>query len=245
VSSHGGRLRPALAGLAAIAGATPAAACGGCVFAMADMVLPPITLWCVIAVTWFLASAAVASILRLELPLQPKLLVASLVAAGGVVLSGIVGPLALLPLGIPPLVAFVHAGFGARRAGERGRRAILLLGAAHVVAATIGLGLLVFTLTTRTDADVIVRWPFSPPARERWRELAARGQAGLPELREIVERADGMLLAQAALQLAKVGEPAQDAPRVERALERLRADRYQEDEANDVMRALVEMKRRR
>ena len=245
-----GSLRPlavgVVVGCAASAVATPAAACGGCVFAMADMVLPPIVPWCILAVTWFLGSAAVASALRLRLPVQPRLLVASLVAAAGVVLSGVAGPLTLLPLGIPPLVAFAHAARGTRPSGERGRRAILLLGGAHVLAAAIGLGLLVFTLATRTDADVIVRWPFTPPGRARWRALIARGDAGLPELRAIVERADdGMVLADAAVQLARTGDPAVDAPRVERALARLRAGPHSEAAANEMEAALMEMRRAR
>jgi hypothetical protein len=229
---------------------TPAQACGQCCFAMADMVLPPIGLWCLLAASWFVASAVVASRHRVTLPLQPRLLPAlglSLIAA--LFGSPFVGPFVLLPLALPPALGLASAlkpTDVTPRLAEPARRAIRRVGAVHGALALVLLGALVQTLATRAGVDVMLRWPYTPPMMARLHQLEQQGASALPQWRELVDRStSGLLVAESVEQLAALGDPVVDVPRIERALDRLQRARTRDETSIErVTRALETLRAR-
>src|SRR5687768_3868911 len=108
--------------LLSIATAADANACGVCVMAATDLILPPIHIWMLIALTWFLSNGLIRSVTRIDLPAQPKVFGAVGVAFLCLIVGGIaLGPLTVLPLMLPPAYAFARS-IVQRRPGERSVR---------------------------------------------------------------------------------------------------------------------------
>src|SRR5687767_15371789 len=96
--------------LLSMATAADANACGVCVMAATDVILPPIQAWMLIALTWFLSNGLVRSIARVDLPAQPKAIGTVAVAFVCLIMGGVgLGSLAILPLMLPPAYAFVRS----------------------------------------------------------------------------------------------------------------------------------------
>ncbi len=206
--------------MAALAPAGPAAACGTCAFALTDMVLPPIGLWTILAVSAFLTFAVAATVHRADLGLQPRIAGALVILLGATFVSVFVGPFSLLPLALPPCFALLRAMRRDTDLPAHARRTMLILGGIHAMAAAVAAALLVTTLATRSDVDVIVKWGTSPVSRSRMRDLAAEGAAGLDRWREIMDRSnDVSVLGEAAEFVAGFGDADLDARRFERAVE--------------------------
>ena len=223
--------------LLSIATAADANACGVCVMGATDIILPPIQIWMLIALTWFLSNGIVRSVTRINLPAQPKVFGAVGIAFLGLIVGGIAfGPLTILPLTLPPAYAFVRS-IVQRRPGEVSVRVI---GALHVLAIAMAVGFSVYTLRTRTDAEYIAQWPGSPTGRARFKALRHREPASLPAYRELLAGDNESLAVEAAERLGEVGDPDVDEvllmnaarrfhdstdarQRIEGALEKLRA----------------------
>jgi hypothetical protein len=86
--------------------AETAFACGTCVTAALDLVLPPVLLWSLLSITWFVSNGIVRSATGLILPLQPRALGAlGIVVLGFIIGGAVLGPVTILPLMFPPLYA--------------------------------------------------------------------------------------------------------------------------------------------
>jgi hypothetical protein len=102
-------LRAAVVGAFITLSASAAQACGVCVTTMADHYLPPISLWCGIAVLWFLGNSSISSHYGIKIKGVPTfgwaLLILLLFLFFGV---GIFGFVAFLPLGLLANVTFTR-----------------------------------------------------------------------------------------------------------------------------------------
>ena len=92
-------------GLVAVAAAAPRSAegCSVCVTALADYFVPPIAVWSLFCVIWFLTTASIASGTTRTLRFVPSIgraLLATLVAV--LLGAALLGPIPLILLGVPP-----------------------------------------------------------------------------------------------------------------------------------------------
>src|SRR3989442_3615746 len=91
---------------------SPAVACGICVLGMADLFFPPIVLWFFLPFSWFVLTGVVSTVFRRHFPFQPGLFASiGITAAAFVAGAAMLGPLASLPLVIPPIYAFLSVAF--------------------------------------------------------------------------------------------------------------------------------------
>ena len=195
--------------------ATEALACGVCVMAAFDSVLPPILLWMLLSTTWFISNGVFRSVTGASLPLQPGALGAIALAFLGLIIgAAMLGPLTVLPLAIPPAYAFIRS-LIRRRDGETPLRVI---GFVHLAAVAVTLVFTVHTLHTRTDAQFITRWSGSAIARKKFANLRATEPASLKTYREIVVSENAYMAGEAAERIGEIGQPPVDIPLLERAL---------------------------
>lgn len=188
------RVAPIIAIAAILAVPADAAACGTCVFAVFDRVLPPAGWWFVWALAWFAASAAVLTISKDKLRPQPRLPWAAALTAVAVFGSSFIGPAFGFALVVLPAAAFVLAWRGEPRPAKRRLR---LVGAAALVVA-MGLGARSYlVLSTRTEGDYVVRWQGTDPAHQIFEYLAADPVRHEAELRKIALLGSGELAAKA------------------------------------------------
>lgn len=197
-----------------MAGVSPALACGVCVAAMLDLVIPPVLFWSALSLTWFLSMAIVSSIAGYRFRGQPSAPWALGIAVVAVVLGGgVLGPIAVIPLALPPLYATLRA---LRTTTEnvalaRVRQIVLLIGLVHVVAGGVGIALLVQTLRTRTDAKYICEWSGTAPGLARFRALRQQEPGSIDAYRYIVQHGSGWIVAETAERLGNIGDPEHDA----------------------------------
>lgn len=195
-----------------------AVGCTICATAMADSVLPPIELWALLAVTWFMSIGILHLVTAVRLPLQPTPIV-SLVVAIGLLIWG--GTAALLVLFVPCVCVFA-ASFIPRfvRANEKGIRATRLVGFVHVLALACATVLTIHILNTRTPEQYIVKWATSPNSRALLAEFREREPDSLDSYRYLARHADELVVASVAERIAEIGDPELDISLLEEALAR-------------------------
>jgi hypothetical protein len=177
-----------------------------CVFSAFDYFLPPVFLWTWIAVAWFLGNSFVSWWIGQRLPVQPRPLVAIVLAIGCLFLgSAMLGPLVLWPLAVPPLIGFVRA---VRRKieGPAARRLVLWVGAAHLAVVVAGVPILVETRRVRTVAGFICRWPGTAVTRSMLFGLVDAEPASLDAYRTIVTLGSSSDRIQAAKRIGAIGD---------------------------------------
>jgi hypothetical protein len=142
--------------------------------AIADRILPPFGLWCLIALLWYLGTVLVASFHKTRLPGVPGFVPGFLwVVVCIVVGAGVTGPLIFLPLFLVAVWGFVQSLFGLEKA-EQARLRRGLNGLGYVAAATVLVTACVSLSLRqqRTTADFIVRWQRSGAAMVEVEKLA-------------------------------------------------------------------------
>jgi len=197
-----------------------ATACGLCVTAALDSFFPPITLWCLLTLSWFLAHGIVSSITGIPLG-QPPILGSVLIAFFAVALgAALLGPLVVLPLALPPLVHFVRSALR----HDPPRQVVVAIGAFHIVAAGL-LGLYASHIThIRTDGEYIVAWSGTAPGRGKLRALQGSEPASLPDYRYVVAHGTGSSVGEAAQRIAAISTYTADGDLLETAAKRLASD---------------------
>jgi hypothetical protein len=209
-------------GLVAVVAAAPRSAegCSVCVTALADNFVPPIAVWSLFCVIWFLTTASIASRTTRTLRFVPSIgraLLATLVAV--LLGAALLGPIPLILLGVPPLVVSVRAlrrPSPAEWEGPTVRR--LRVNAIAGFAVLFGLvAFVVFDHSTRTTAEYVLKWQSAGPAHAMVRDLAESGPESLPQLRVVVQEAGPWMSSEAAEGLAAFGDPAVDVPLLIRA----------------------------
>lgn len=201
-------------------GSTSASACGTCVAAGLDLMIPPVLYWTALAVTWFLSMSILSTVTGHRFVGQPRLPVAvGILVLTAAVGSAVLGPIPILPLAIPPLHAFIRATMSRPQDPElqRLRRRVVVVGLVHVAAVFVGAFLLVHTLNTRGDGEYICQWSGTAFARSRFAALMEAEPQSADEYRHIIDHGSGWLLAQAAGRIAVVGSLAADGERLRKA----------------------------
>lgn len=218
--------------------AASAVACGACVFGLADQMLPPIAGWSILAVTWTLAVMVALTVTRTELPLVPPGPHQVLLVAGGVLASGVTGPLTTLPLAAMPLIATLMAKRRPELLTPAARRIILRIGVLHGIAVIPLVGVMAWRLATTTPQDTAIRWGGTAAGRRAMNELYRAEPASLDAYRAIVRDGAFPEATAAARRLAAIGDPAADRPLLAAAQARFRDEDYA---ASEIGRALTEM----
>ena len=220
---------PQMLGLVAVVAAAPRSAegCSVCVTALADYVLPPIVVWSLFCVVWFLTTASIVPRATGRPWFMPPIGTAFLVVVGAALIgAGLLGPIPLLALGLSPLVVSVRSLRRSPPVEWQGRllrrlrvNAIAGFAVLFVLTATA-----VFTLSTRSTAEYALKWQSAGPAHAVVRDLAKSGPDSLPQLRVVVQKARPWMASEAAEGLAVFGDPAVDVPLLIDALGRARSD---------------------
>jgi hypothetical protein len=191
-------------------------------------VIPPVVFWSFLSLSWFVMTGIASSVFHQKLPLQPRAVFSvGIAVAAALVGAAVLGPLVLLPLAVPPAYVFIRSVLPWRRLPVEGglRKVILSLGIVSLLCAGAGLVVLVRTLHTRTEAEYICQWASSAPAHAKFQALHKREPASLPEYRYIIQHStDDFLAAETADRLAEIGDPSLDAPLLQAAIARNRAD---------------------
>jgi hypothetical protein len=220
---------------------TSAAACGVCTLALVDRFCPPAFLWLWWPLAWFVSAAVVAAAFGLRLRGMPGVAGACGIAfAAFVVATTAAGPLATMPLAVPPGLSFFRL-VRQRAARDRFGRAHFVTGAVFLAVAGYGVIHGAVVLHRRTDAEYICQWPATGLARVMFRDLIAAGPSAADDLRGIVAQCKAEeFVAEAAEALARVGIPAIDVPLLQDALGRVPPDSETATRIRSAMSALSE-----
>lgn len=197
--------------------AAPAAlgACSVCAVAAADLVLPPILLWVLLAVVLFLGMSILLTWFKARCRWLPQIPLAL-----GLVFAIIVGS-TILMVGFEMLVLLlVPVGLTAFTAWRQPPslwppRLVRALRQTSIAAGVVLGGMILLTVYIhwrRTPVEYILRWPTTAPAHMKIKELVHQGPTGLPALRVLLKRGGEMTVQQIANQLGRVGEPRVDVP---------------------------------
>ncbi len=201
-------------------------ACGLCVFAAWDRVLPPVSLWMLWMVIWFLALGAVASRSPQGLSGTWGLTGSLLALIPIVVLSALLGPLPFLILMLRPLKIF----WAARRSacqeqwGEPAFSRVRRVGFTGL-AGLVVLGLLSAVIRSeRPLSDWILKWQNTGPALGQVRMIEHGSEnISLEHLRKLIRQGSPAIAAAVAKPLAETGTATEDVPLLIEALANCRA----------------------
>ncbi len=185
-------------------------ACSMCSTAGADSLLPPIGLWCAIALGWMLSTTALGCWQKTRVPAHPGVVGTLVILVALVLIAGYgfgfgVG----LFFFAAPAAAFAAAMI--RSPEQYGctvlRRRVRWLGACALIAVAIATTMAVKIRTTRTAGEYIVQWWGTVPARSALKELGGRPD-GLPDYRFILENGTEYAAVAVAKHVAELGEKA-------------------------------------
>jgi hypothetical protein len=181
-------------------------ACGICATAMADSVLPPIGLWVLLAMTWFIAGGAIRTFTRVRLPWQPPLLGSVLLALGLWVLGAAVfGLFIVLPLFAPPLRGFVTSLFlSPSPETGRGVHAARIVGWLHMCGVLCATILMVHTHLTRTPEEFVSKWGMNGPGQQHFQALRGDEPRSLNAYRYLVQHGNDTVANAAAERIAEI-----------------------------------------
>ncbi len=209
--------------LAALAVSGRAEACGVCVAAAVDQVLPPVLAWSGFAIGWFLIVSAVCTFHGQRFAGIPHLGVAvPLVFILFILGTMHMGPVGVLLLLLPFPVVVLKPFFETDETviSPELRAALKPINIVSLVCVAGLIGWSVYIHNTRTPSDFIIQWEHTYIGRHKMDQLAEGGPEALPDLRAIVERAEKLdNRIAAAKRLAEIGDPDLDVPRLIGALE--------------------------
>jgi len=187
-------------------------ACGACMAALFDQVLPPALTWSLFVAAWYLLVSAVATVYGKSIWGVLSLWKAVPV----VLLLVVIGMMMIGPFGIMLLLLPVPAVF---QAGCMEGKEIENSGFANAVKAVnwislvLFLGLIGYSVhiqKTRSNSDYILKWETTYPSNSLLEKLSSQGAKNLPDLRIIVEKGEFSSASIAAEALANFGDPEMD-----------------------------------
>jgi len=206
-----------------------ALACGQCVLALFDQLLPPIHFWMVLGLAWFILNGLIAALFNQHLPAQPRLLITLALAIGGYILGwGIFGPWAAFILAGISMHSFIRSihPFGYTWPSLALRRAIAATGVVILCFAAYGTTQLVHILRTRTDAQFIAQWGNTLSGRGYYEKLRKREPSSLSEYRYIVTHGNIYTARRAAFRIAAISNDGADTFLLKEAAKRCPANEF-------------------
>lgn len=222
-------------------------ACGICVSAMADAVLPPIYWWAGIGSAWFLGTATIAVLFRTRLPTFPPPLIAFALPPVLLLASAIygTGPLVLLiPAAAIPFVTAIlpaHGVFTRRSL----RMSVLGLGAIGTAAVLVLAAWSYGIHTTRTRVDFLLQWSGTASERRILHKMTEEDPEPLEEYRYLYPQAGLVTASFVAKRIGEIGDPKSDIPLLESRLEDFRAESWADMYLEDVEGAIANLKRKK
>lgn len=204
---------------------TEANACGKCVNAIVDRIFPPVYFWSLIIVVAFFSASILASTSKVKLPGIPGILkTLALIAFCSIMGIAFFGPFLILPLAIPPTLAFFRSflSSGVEAYGKKTCFKLQILGLVTILA-IISAAYQGFRISeNRTDAQYIVQWHGTGTAMAMLKQLQQLEPASLTDYRYILQHARGIVLRNAAERVSIIGDPKIDIKNLEKAISRTR-----------------------
>jgi len=204
-----------------------ATACSQCQFAYFDYFMPPIQIWCLIALGWYLATAILSTVYKVKLWAIPNIALVVLLIVICLVASFIMlGPLSLLPFMIPPLANFIGVLKQKNKYSQKISKTIINIGIFALILLFIFTIQSIKIVMTRTDVKYIVKWDGTIPAIVAFNKILKKNPERLDVYRYIIENEKSMhYAAKGSLKrIAILGDPQEDIPRLNRVMDR--ANKY-------------------
>lgn len=219
-------------------------ACSICVWAILEYLLPPFGFWMLFSASWFLSNSTVATLFKAKLPIHPTIGLALVLVLGAFVIFMGIGLPLFLPLIPVAAIAFLRllADWQSTKYPVKLRRAVLVVGAIHVIAFSYGIGLTHRVRTTRTDAQYVARWGNLGAGSGLFKKMNEREPQSLDEYRYIV-KSGRHLVVESAHRIAAISNDPADVELVESAL-RKDAFLMSESERTELKAAIEQFKTR-
>jgi hypothetical protein len=210
-------VRSIVAILVLLLSAQTAWACMQCQFAYVDYILPPVQLWCVIAVFWYFITTLIVTIFNVKLNGMPTRGTAWILLLLAFIASFIMlGALALLPLIIAPIISFITVlrNKNRQQISTTARRTVIVVGCIASLAVMITTGVCIRILNKRTDAQFIVQWSGTLPSIGKFYKLKSQRPENLNAYRYIIKHSDDshFITREALKRIGAIGDPAIDIP---------------------------------
>ncbi|MFY9226653.1 MAG: hypothetical protein WAQ98_28515 [Blastocatellia bacterium] len=209
--------------LAVILNAKEVAACSVCLVATMDKVLPPIQIWCLLAMIWFLLNSLISALYRAKIAYTPKIIEALVILVACLMFAGaFLGPVLILALAITPTIAFLVSFTKINKGNWKNNPyyGIQFVGFAAAIAITITSYHTYQILQNRTLAQYIVQWPgYSIVLLGKLKE---KEPSSLADYRYILENSNDYILIPVAERIAIIGDPDSDSKRIEQAIKRIK-----------------------
>lgn len=199
-------------------------ACSLCVIAAMDKLLPPIYVWCLISIFWFLLSSLISSIYKVKMFYIPKFIGAIGVIIVCMLLTfAFLGPLTILPLAITPAMAFFSSFAKTNKGNWKNNPyySIQILGFAATIAITLTSYQTYQIYRNRTVAQYVVQWTGTGISSGMLEQLKEKEPTSLDDYRYILEHGRGYQLIFVAERIAIIGDPENDSKILEKTIERL------------------------
>jgi hypothetical protein len=195
---------------------TIAEACGSCMFAIFDRILPPIHLWSFFPIIWFLAPSIAVMIRGGKVDDIPSFITAVAIVFGLFMVGTMsIGPLGLILLLIPCLYISTVI-IAEEKPLTWNKRLVRDLKIISSVGWILFIGLVGYTVyihSSRSPSDYILKWEKPGPRQMLLKKLASSGPKALSDLRKIMKKARyGATLEIAAKGFQRFGEPETDVP---------------------------------
>jgi hypothetical protein len=192
-----------------------AIACGVCTTALIDYILPPVGLWSLLAIVWFLVLSCLVNLRGERIHGVPSFY-GALALLLGLFIIGILGfgPLGLLMLFMIPLGVAARAFWGKARYQwsyvlARDLKFVSIIGLAIFV------GLAAYSAyiqRVRSPAEYALQWEGTYTGKQVLMEIAFGGEETRPELQHLITHGKPSTIAQLASKLAALNRPETDVP---------------------------------
>jgi hypothetical protein len=185
-------------------------------FAAIDGILPPILLWSIFSIIWFLAPSIAITIRGEKVSGIPSLITASAIVFGLFVAGTLfIGPLGFILLLIACLCfsAVIISGRKSRTWSKGLALDLQIIGLVGWFFFVVLVGSTVSIHQSRTYSDYILKWEATWPGQRLLKGIASSGPQALSDLRKILKNAEfGPTLEIAAEGFQAFGEPETDVP---------------------------------
>lgn len=227
---------------------TPAYACNLCTLAFFDYYLPPVFIWQLFPIIWFLALCIVRRKDDLYVWGIPRLVFGLLIGLGTIVIGNAVGfgPLLSLLLLIPCVIlALATISKKIRQAwGPNQSKKYVGISVIGTISLFCLLGLSVSIQINRTPGEYVAEWGLYGPGRSIVNQLKINSTSDLDDIRLIVSESNTYASTELAHTLAKIGDPTIDFPILLNALKRTRqsSGNYGEDDIEFALKVITGLK---
>lgn len=187
--------------------------CSICCTSLTDYFVPPIGLWSLLAIAWFLTNGAVRDLTKRKLPLQPGFAVSVFLVLGiGLLGAAMVGLGVMYLLFIPPAIGFARAISSRSETEVNGRKATKIVGWIYGSGVICAIVLFAYTHMTRKPEEFICKWGLNAPGFMLFNNLKGEEPASLEAYRYLVRNGDDQIVGKAAERIGEIGDPAVDIP---------------------------------